>query len=150
ARNTHIRHRTQTESSPRTALPRVRAWTSVRFGAWQASGYCIVTLSCEFFRETSPLRRLDASAAKEKVGTAEPRSNSVWQMQRNQPPSIHARDARPSLHPHVPNALLRLMAQPRSAQVARSHLVTTWRHFSSPAFHFSRRNSLRTRDRAPS
>src|SRR5579863_7696103 len=43
---------------------------------------------------------------------------------------LHRLDARPRLRPHVSDALLRLLAQPRSAQVRRFHLVTTWRHSS--------------------
>src|SRR5262249_4062922 len=63
AQNTQIRRPMRTERSLRTRLPRVPAWPSVRFGAWRASAYCIVTFANEFFRETTCLPRLDASAA---------------------------------------------------------------------------------------
>ena len=63
-------------------------------------------------------------------------------------PRLHRLDARPRLRPDVSNALLRLLAQPRSAQVRRLRLVTTRRHAPRPALPLSLRHFLRAGHRA--
>src|ERR1700730_12719820 len=50
---------------------------------------------------------------------------------------LYRLDARPSLRSHVSNALLRLLAQPRSAQVGSFCMVATPRYSPRATFRFS-------------